>query len=93
MLVDTLRIIRVLALIPSLASCQEQEPLRIANRPEAVQRRFLAEYLNEGLPLGYRQFNGNVIDPIGELGIMTRTQYWVVPVLEQRAKEAMKDLV
>ncbi len=93
MLFDKFSLLWVLMVIPFSASCQSPEPLRIADRPEALQRRFLAEYLDEGLPLGYRQFNGNTTDPSGEIEIMIRSQSWVIPILEQRAKALMKNSV
>ena len=93
MLLDKLRLLWVLIIIPSSVSCQSQEQVRIADHPEAVQRRFLADYMGEGLPLGPRQFNGNTTDPSAEIEIMIRRQSWVIPMLEQRAKELMKDPV
>ena len=54
MLLDKLPLLWVLIIIPSSVSCQSQGQVRIADHPEAVQRRFLADYLDEGLPLGYR---------------------------------------
>ena len=90
MLLDKLRLLWVLIIIPSSVSCQSEGPLRIADHPEAVQRRFLAEYMDEGLPLGPRQFDGNTTDPSAEIEIMIRRQSWVIPIVEQRAKELMK---
>ena len=93
MLLGKLPLLWVLIIIPSSVSCQSQEQLRIAEHPEAVQRRFLADYLDEGLPLGYRQVNGNTTEPSHEIAIMIRRQSWVIPILEQRAKMRMKDPV
>ncbi len=93
MLLDKLRLLWVLMIIPSSVSCQSQGQLRVADCPESVQRQYLSDYLDEGLPLGYSQFKGNTTEPSGEVAIMIRRQSWVIPILEQRAKMLMKEPV
>lgn len=81
-----IHLVSILLLLP-ISAYTQQQVVRIVIRPEAEQRRFVKEYLDQGLPLGRREVIGIPMEPIVELGVLARIQPWVVPILEQRMKD------
>ena len=64
----------------------------MVDRPEALQRQFVDEFLNEGAPIEYRDRpGGGKWAPIDQLHILARVKSWVIPLLEERMAVWMKD--
>ena len=75
------------------ADCQQSEPTRIVYRSESEQRRFVDEFIKQGAPLGQMEIIGIRMEAIAELNILARTKAWVIPILEQRIQELLKEPV
>lgn len=84
--------------LPVFAICVGmcQEPavnhVHMIERPESEQRKFVADYLKDGIPDAYLDIpGGGQWSPMVQLTILTAHRAWVLPMLEQQMESWMED--
>ena len=63
----------------------------ILDLKESEQRQFIAEYLDEGVPLGFRVREGFKSVPSTDMTTLAEFKPWVIPILEERTRQWMKE--